>query len=343
MKCLGRPIEHAPSLLGPNRRKAIKGQHDKQLHEQDAEAQHVISQSQLRLAPAAVRRVLKGKGELGAEMVLGDGEATAEAVLVEAVVCPRAREADAAPVLDVAELTLRAKGGGRVERVRVEEAALDGGGARPLERVEGDEDVAKGLPGDVLQDVHVVRQRHLVNVGPARGRGGDGEVVPGGPGALVAGHKVGVGVQDGLVLGGLEAGEDGALLFGGRGAEHGEGLVAVGGEDDVVKDLGAAVFEAQEDAAVGAVGDLADGGVEMQMVRGEALHDGVDVGLGALLDGEPGGAGGDGGQQMVVPEEADEGNGREIEAALVRAGAPYGGGHGEEVVVAKGVGVPFAG
>lgn len=101
-------------------------------------------------------RVDKGEGQAGAEMVDGDLEAGREAVLVEAVLGPGAGVADAAGVLDAREAALGADGGGGVEGVVVGPGAAGEGWGRGVDGVEGDEHVAVGGAGDVLEYVHVV-------------------------------------------------------------------------------------------------------------------------------------------------------------------------------------------
>lgn len=59
----------------------------------------------------------------------------------------------------------------------------------------------------------------------------------------------------------------------------------MGCEDYVVVGAGLAVGEVQEDAAGGSVGYACDGGVEEDVVGGEAFHDGVDVGFAAVFEG----------------------------------------------------------
>lgn len=95
-------------------------------------------------------------------------------------------------------------------------------------------------------------------------------------------------MQDYMVEGGGEVGEDG--LFEGRGveAEDGEGLVTVGGEDDVVEGVGGV---GEVDGGRGG-GDAVDGGGEEDVGGGEGFGDGVDVGVGAVFEGEPAGTGG---------------------------------------------------
>lgn len=108
-----------------------------------------------------------------------------------------------------------------------------------------------------------------------------------------------VGVQEYVVEGGGEVGEDGFLEGRGVEAEDGEGLVAVGGDDDVVEGVSGA---GKVDGGRGG-GDAVDGGVEEDVRGGEVLKDGVDVGVGTVLEGEPAGTGGYCGQDVVVPSE----------------------------------------
>lgn len=62
-------------------------------------------------------------------------------------------------------------------------------------------------------------------------------------------------------------------------------MVAVCSYDNVVVELRFAVWEVQAYLAVGIVGYGLDGGVEEDVVWGEAIHYGVNVGLGAMLEG----------------------------------------------------------
>ena len=95
-------------------------------------------------------------------------------------------------------------------------------------------------------------------------------------------------MQDDVVEGGAEVGEDG--FFEGRGveAEDGEGLVAVGGEDDVVEGVGG--IRKMDGGRRG--GDAVDGGGEVDVGAREVAEDGVDVRVGTVFEGEPAGAGG---------------------------------------------------
>lgn len=120
-------------------------------------------------------------------------QAARKAIFVEAVLGPRAGVADAAPVLDRREPLLRADGGGVVEGVGKGPAALHEGGIRRVEGVQGDEDGAKGVGGDVLEQIEPVGEADGGD-GLARGRG-FGEVVPGRPGDGAMGHLLCCGVS----------------------------------------------------------------------------------------------------------------------------------------------------
>lgn len=89
-------------------------------------------------------------------------------------------------------------------------------------------------------------------------------------------------MQKDLVRGGLEGSQNGILCFGCRVPDDGEGLVAVGGEDDMVEYLRLAagwVEGVKSQPAVPLRGDGDDLAFEADVVGWEALHDGVDVGL----------------------------------------------------------------
>lgn len=91
-------------------------------------------------------------------------------------------------------------------------------------------------------------------------------------------------MQDCGVGADAEAGED--LVLDGRdgGVEQGVGLRAVGGYYHVVVGVDSAVREVQLHASGGGVGYALHGGREEDVVRGEAFHYGVDVGLSAVLE-----------------------------------------------------------
>ena len=234
---------------------------EKHLHEPDEEPQDRVRQTQTWPPPSTIRRVLERKRNLGTQMFLCDKQAAAEAVLVEAVLGPRPSEADAARVLNLRKTLLGLDSLGGIQRMPVDPSALYLGRVRLVERVERHEDVAKGVAGDVLQDVHVVGEADLVDVATAGDGGGGGHVVPACPGFAGLGHEGEVGVQDGDVVGGVKFGHDFLFCLGGRAADDVVGLVAVGSQDDVVENFGPASFGMQADTAVWLVGDLGDFGV----------------------------------------------------------------------------------
>lgn len=72
-------------------------------------------------------------------------------------------------------------------------------------------------------------------------------------------------------------------------------------EDDVVEYFRLAALEMKQDVATRIVGHVSYRGVEEEVVRWEALHHGVNVGLRTVLKGEPVGASGNGRQKVMVP------------------------------------------
>lgn len=121
-------------------------------------------------------RVDKGERQARAEMVDGDLDAGREGVFVEAVLGPGAGVADTPGVLDAREAALGADGSGGVEGVVVGPGAAGHLGGRGVDGVEGDEDVAVGGAGDVLEYVHVIGQADGGRAGV--GGLGCGDVVP---------------------------------------------------------------------------------------------------------------------------------------------------------------------
>lgn len=120
-------------------------------------------------------------------------------------------------------------------------------------------------------------------------------------------------------------------------AQHLGRLIAVAGEDDVVKLFGRPVGKRQPN---GAARRVRHGAHRTPQVHGRGrhvLHDGVNVALRAAGDGHPRRARRHGREQVVVPHEAHQRDGGEVEGALVRVGRPDGRRHGDQVVVAEGV------
>lgn len=94
-------IQHRPAFWLSNGSQSFKYQDHKDVDKQNEEAQNIVFQAELRHLATAICRIFKLKRELRAEVVLGNGQTAAEAVLMEAVVCPCTDVADASLVLYV--------------------------------------------------------------------------------------------------------------------------------------------------------------------------------------------------------------------------------------------------
>ena len=218
---------------------------------------------------------------------------------------------------------------GREDRVGVGHAAQDRGRVRGRVRVQGHDVVDVGVQR--LEPVHPVRQAHRGFGAAAVGEA----VVPRRPRGPPAGQQAGVGVQPGVVAR-VVPGPEQLLLAGARVGEHPEGLVGVGGDDDVVEAVGGAAGRAHVDAPR----------VARDRHHGVAGADPVAVGRGQRRDvarrpahdGAPGVVGGDA-EQAVVVEEGQQGPQREVQDG---AGArrPDRRRHRGEVVVGELVGEP---
>lgn len=125
----------------------------------------MVDEAKLGLLASAVRGILEFKWKLGSKVRLRNKEAAAEAVFVEAILGPRTGVADSSLVLDLWQQLLALDGGRSIQWMRIVKLSLDGVWSRTLERVHSDENVAKRFCGDMLQDVHVVCEGNLVNVG----------------------------------------------------------------------------------------------------------------------------------------------------------------------------------
>ena len=209
---------------------------------------------------------------------LGGGEAGLQPVLVEAGAEPGPGEPGAAAPLQRPQAALGAERGG-IEN-RMVEAALepDAVGARLDRRVEGDEDFGAG---EALQAVHPVGDAGHRRRG---GRGGGAEIVPARPDPAAARHQAGVTVQDDAVGAGAEGAEQVALRRVGVG-EHGERLVGVAGDEDLVEAADFAGGVAQGDAGgIAGEGDDAAAGMD---AAGEGGGQGADIGLRPAGDRAP--------------------------------------------------------
>lgn len=155
-------------------------------------------------------------------------------------------------------------------------------------------------------------------------------VVPARPGPAGFGHDGGVGVEGGDVGLIVEFAKQAGF---GRGGvdEEAQGLVAVGGDDDLVEGVGGAAGGHDGDAARGA--HDARGAV----AEAEAVAPGGDeaagVFAGAAVNRPPRVLGVEA-EEAVVMEKAQQGGGGKGEHELGR-GAPHGGAHGHEVEVKK--------
>ena len=83
---------------------------------------------------------------------------TTKAILMEPILGPCSRIADAARILDRGQALLRLDHGGIVERVVVDVAALYRARRWRSDGVKSDENVAVNSSRNVLKDVHVIRQ-----------------------------------------------------------------------------------------------------------------------------------------------------------------------------------------
>lgn len=108
-------------------------------------------------------------------------------------------------------------------------------------------------------------------------------------------------------------------------------MVGVAGEHHAVESVGVAIFEDDVDVGGRAL-DALNGGEEVDAIL-ERRDEATDVFAGAAFDGPPGVLGVEA-EESVVVEEAEEGEGGEVEHLSGRGG-PDGRGHGDEVEVAK--------
>jgi hypothetical protein len=159
----------------------------------------------------------------------------------------------------------------------------------------------------------------------------DADVVPGRPGAASPGHQTGVGVEHRQVAT-VAKGAEQRPLFDGRLGQHGQRLVRVGADDDVVVAFDAALQVAHLDLAVHATHRSH---APRQTHVLEALGEPRDIGPAAALDRPPDGAAGQP-QQPVVAAETDEGLRRVVEQG---AGGrrPDRRGHRQQMVIAEGL------
>ena len=161
-------------------------------------------------------------------------------------------------------------------------------------------------------------------------------VVPCGPGGAALGQHRGVGVQHrhvGLIGDGAE---HRALSGAGACAQQGQGLVAVAGQDDVVKALAAAVG-----VHVRTIGVAHDGAHRaVQAFVGDTRGDGIDVVARAAAHRVPLGPVADLDQAVVVAEANHGGHGEGQH--LVGRATPNAAHHGQEVPMPKGLAKTFA-
>mmetsp|Transcript_17579 Transcript_17579/g.56770 ORF Transcript_17579/g.56770 Transcript_17579/m.56770 type:complete len:209 (+) Transcript_17579:2611-3237(+) len=173
----------------------------------------------------------RGPRDAGAQ-ALRYGHRRPDAVLVEAVAAPRAREPHAALALHRGQRRLRLHGGegedGVLQGEALEHVTLLG----RMDGVEGHEG-GGAVGGEVLQAVAPVGHAHG---GGLRARLPWAlQAVPAHPRALVLRHEAWVGVQEHVVGGVGDLGEQLLLRAAGRGPQELEGDVRVRGEHDVVE------------------------------------------------------------------------------------------------------------
>ena len=153
--------------------------------------------------------------------------------------------------------------------------------------------------GNMLQDIHVIGQAHLINIRASRRRFRD--IIPTRPRFPQLRHQRQIRVKNRCVFASLEARQDLPFFEVGFWEDESVGLVAVSGYYYVVVEFGFSVLEVQAHAAVIVVGYGSNNSVEEYVVWGETFHYCVDVTLGAVFEGQPVWSGGYGVQEVVIP------------------------------------------
>lgn len=136
-------------------------------------------------------------------------------------------------------------------------------------------------------------------------------------------------MQHSTILGELEPSEHFPLLLSDAlsSFENLEGGVGVAGENDVIKLERLSHLSCEVHLSVLLGASRVNSHAVVIRAGGKGVDDSIDVGVGSVLDSEPGGSI-QNLQEMMVVHEADESKGGEVESGRVGRSRPDGGGHG---------------
>ena len=143
--------------------------------------------------------------------------------------------------------------------------------------------MSKGCLWNMLQDIHVIGQAHLINIRASRRRFRD--IIPTRPRFPQLRHQRQIRVKNRCVFASLEARQDLPFFEVGFWEDESVGLVAVRGYYDVIIDFRFPILEVEADSTIIVVGYRFNRSVEEDVVWREAFHYCVDIALRAVWEG----------------------------------------------------------